>query len=207
VARSRVVEPWREAIWRAVPDDARPERFAVRRNFLRANVRAGERVLDLGAGDGAFAAELCAWGCDVIAVDVAAEALRRARERVPGLDARRSEDDGGLPLDEDAVDVVWAGEVLEHVADVTGLLAEVRRVLRWGGRLLVTTPYHGRVAVATLALRGGFEAHFDPRSDHLRFFSARTLRAMLADAGFADVDIRAVGGPPLFHRALHAVAR
>jgi ubiquinone/menaquinone biosynthesis C-methylase UbiE len=96
--------------------------------------------------------------------------------------------------------------VLEHVADVVGLLAEVRRVLDWGGRVLVTTPYHGRTALAALAVRGLHE-HFDPRADHLRFFTARTLRGVLGDAGFRHVDIEPVGGPPLLRRALHASAR
>jgi SAM-dependent methyltransferase len=202
------VESWREAVWHAVPEDARPERFAARRAFLLAHVRAGDRVLDLGAGDGAFAAELRGVGCDVVAVDVADEALRRARERVPGIDARLAAEGGPLPLDEDAVDVVWAGEVLEHVADVVGLLAEVRRVLRWGGTLLVTTPYHGRVSLAVLALRpGAIEEHFDPRADHLRYFTARSLRGVLEDAGFADVRIEAVGGVPLLRHGLHGVAR
>jgi SAM-dependent methyltransferase len=203
------VEPWREAVWRAVPEDARPERFAARRAFLLDHVAPGERVLDLGAGDGAFAAELAAAGCEVVAVDVAEEALRRARARVPGLDARRIGEGGPLPLDEDSVDVVWAGEVLEHAADVVGLLAEVRRVLRWGGTLLVTTPAHGPVSLAALALRGrrAVDAHFDPRADHLRFFTERTLREVLTDAGFAEVEIRAVGGAPLLRRVLHAVAR
>jgi SAM-dependent methyltransferase len=207
VAPCRGVEPWREAVWRAVPAGATPERFAARRAFLLAHVRAGDRVLDLGAGDGAFGAELRAAGCDVIAVDVAAEALRRARARVPGIDARQVEEGAPLPLAEDAVDVVWAGEVLEHVADVVGLLADVRRVLRWGGTLLVTTPYHGRVSVAVLALRGRLDERFDPRADHLRFFTERSLRSLLEDAGFAEVDVRAVGGAPLLRRGLHAVAR
>jgi SAM-dependent methyltransferase len=126
---------------------------------------------------------------------------------VPDLDARRVDEGAPLPLDEDAVDVVWAGEVLEHVADVVGLLAEVRRVLRWGGTLLVTTPYHGRVALAALSLRGGIEEHLDPRDDHLRFFTARSLRAVLTDAGFADIDVRASGGVPLLRHGLHVVAR
>jgi SAM-dependent methyltransferase len=202
------VEPWREAVWRAVPDDAEPERFAARRAFLLANVRRGERVLDLGCGDGAFAAALLAAGCEVVAVDVAHAAVERARARVPGLDARRVVEGAPLPLAEDAFDVVWAGEVLEHIADVVGLLAEVRRVLRWGGRLVATTPYHGGVALAVLALRPrALDERFDPRADHLRFFSARTLRAVLADAGFAEIAIAATGGVPLLRRGLHAVAR
>jgi SAM-dependent methyltransferase len=201
------VEPWREAVWRAVPPGAEPERFTARRAFLLANVAAGERVLDLGAGDGAFAAELLAAGCEVVAVDVARAAVERARARVPGLDARRVEEGAPLPLAEDAFDVVWAGEVLEHVADVVGLLAEVRRVLRWGGRLVATTPYHGRVALAALALRPrALDEHFDPLADHLRFFTARTLRAVLADGGFAEIEIAAVGGVPLLRRGLHVVA-
>jgi SAM-dependent methyltransferase len=205
----RTVEPWREAVWRAVPEDATPERFASRRAFLLAHVSPGASVLDLGAGDGSFAFELVAAGCSVVAVDVASEALRRARARVRELDARLVAEGEPLPLDEDSVDVVWAGEVLEHVADVVGLLAEVRRVLRWGGTLLATTPYHARVSLLALALTpgGALERHFDPRADHLRFFTARSLEAVVRDAGFADVEVRGVGGAPGVRRELRVVAR
>jgi SAM-dependent methyltransferase len=187
------MQDWREAVWSAVPEGAEPERFAARRAFLLEHVAPGEGVLDLGCGDGAFAAELLGAGCAVTMADVAQEALRRARARAPGAEAVALVDGGPLPFAEDAFDVVWAGEVLEHVADVVGLLAEVRRVLRWGGRLLVTTPWHGRVVVAT-------DAHFDPRADHLRFFSARTLRTVLTDAGFASAQVRRAG------RGLQAIA-
>jgi SAM-dependent methyltransferase len=203
------VEPWREAVWRAVPEDATPERFASRRAFLLSHAVSGAPVLDLGAGDGSFAAELAARGCSVVAVDVAAEALRRARARVPGVDARLVAEGEPLPLDEDSVDVVWAGEVLEHVGDVVGLLAEVRRVLRWGGTLLATTPYHGRASLLALALLPGraIERHFDPRADHLRFFTARSLEAVVRDAGFAEVEVRRLGGVPGLRRELRVVAR
>lgn len=180
------MDDWREDIWRAVPEDAVPEQFARRRALLLRNARSGDRVLDLGCGDGAFAAELVAAGCAVTMADVAEEALRRARARAPGAEAVKLAEGAPLPFAEDAFDAVWAGEVLEHVADVTGLLAEVRRVLRWGGVLVVTTPWHGRIVAGT-------DAHFDPRADHLRFFSARTLRGVVADAGFADVRVHAAG--------------
>jgi ubiquinone/menaquinone biosynthesis C-methylase UbiE len=200
------VEPWREAVWHAVPEDVQPERYAERRAFLLERVLPGERVLDLGCGDGTFTADLVAAGCVVAAVDVAEEAVRRARQRAPSAHVRRVAEGERLPFADDDFDVVWAGEVLEHVADVVGLLAEVRRVLDWGGRLLVTTPYHGRVALVALALHG-MDRHFDPRADHLRFFTAGTLRAVLGGAGFRGIEVAAVGGPPLLRRALHATAR
>ena len=203
------MDPWREAVWHAVPEGAEPERFAARRGFLLGHVAPGDRVLDLGAGDGVFAAALVAAGARVAGADVAEEALRRARLRAPGADLRTVVEGEPLPFGEDAFDVVWAGEVLEHVADVVGLLAEVRRVLRWGGTLLATTPSHGRATLVALSLRPGraLEEHFDPRADHLRFFTARSLCELVAAAGFADVEVRAAGGLPLLRRALHLRAR
>ena len=178
------MEDWRDAVWRAVPGDAEPERFAERRDLLLAHVRDGDRVLDLGCGDGAFAAVLTGVGAVVTAVG----RLRRggaARARAGAAGARGAGRRGrALPFAEDAFDVVWTGETVEHVADVVGLLAEVRRVLRWGGTLLVTTPNLPRLGVALEALRGRpLEERLDPRADHLRFFTARTLAVVLRDAG------------------------
>ena len=64
------MDDWREAVWRAVPEDAEPERFAARRAFLLDRVAPGAQVLDLGCGDGAFAAALVAAGCTVTMADV-----------------------------------------------------------------------------------------------------------------------------------------
>lgn len=202
------MDTFREAVWQAVPADAIPERLRARRAFLLAHVRAGDRVLDLGCGDGTLAAALAHAGAQVTAGDVAKGAVDRARAAHPQLDVRALAEDAPLPWEEDAFDVVWLGEVLEHVVDTVLLLAEVRRVLRFSGTLLVTTPAHGRVRTALLALRpGGLDEHFDPRTDHLRFYTARTLSSVVRDAGFPDVDVQAVDGPPLLRRALHAVAR
>jgi len=177
-----------DAIWEALPADAVPERFAQRRAFLLAHVKPGDTVLDLGCGAGEFSVALAAHGAQPVGVDVAAEALRRAAQRGPALDLRLWRDGEPLPVGDNAVDVVWAGEVIEHVADVAPWLSEVRRVLRPRGTLLLTTPHHGPLTLLRLALSPGRrDAHFDPRSDHLRFFSPRTLRALLHDLGF-DVE-------------------
>jgi 2-polyprenyl-3-methyl-5-hydroxy-6-metoxy-1,4-benzoquinol methylase len=202
------MEPLREAVWHAVPEGAEPERFAPRRDFLLAHVRPGQAVLDLGCGDGAFSAVLREHGADpILAVDVAEEAIRRARAAHPWLDARHVPEGGPLPLEDQSVDAVWAGEVLEHALDPVALVAEARRVLRFGGTLLATTPNHGRVAMALLALRGrAFDEHFDPRADHLRFFTARTLSSLLRDGGFQDLQIATADGPPLLRHGLYACA-
>jgi ubiquinone/menaquinone biosynthesis C-methylase UbiE len=184
-----------DAVWEAMPADATPERFDLRRDFLLAHVAPGETVLDLGAGAGEFSAALREAGATPIAVDVAAEALRRAGARVPGLDARLWVDGEPLPAEDNSADVVWAGEVIEHVVDVAPWLSEVRRVLRPGGTLLLTTPDHGRATMLALALSARrFDAHFEPRSEHVRFFSRRTLAALLADLGFDVAQLRARRG-------------
>ncbi|HEV2776093.1 MAG TPA: class I SAM-dependent methyltransferase [Solirubrobacteraceae bacterium] len=180
-----------DGIWEALPADAAPERFEQRRAFLLAHVAAGERVLDIGCGAGEFSAALAAAGAQPIGVDVAAEALRRAAVRMPALDLRLWRDGEPLPLDDASVDVVWAGEVIEHVADVAPWLSELRRVLRPRGTLLLTTPHHGPLTLLRLGVSPRrFAAHFDPRSDHVRFFSPRTLRALLDDLGFDVAQLR-----------------
>ena len=142
--------------------------------------------MDLGCGLGDFAGVLAETGREVVGCDVAEAALRLARSRHPGLEFVLSRGDE-LPFDDDVFDVVWMGEVLEHVQDGLGLLAEVQRVLPPGGRLLISTPDHGALRRLWLGLsRRAFERNFDPRSDHVRFFTSHSLRALL---GAADFDV------------------
>lgn len=195
-----------DAAWTGAGADAEPEDFARRRAWLLARVAPGDRVLDLGAGAGHFAAALLDAGVEVVALDPSPVAVGMARERRPGLDAGVLEVPGPLALPDASVDVVWAGEVLEHVADTAAWLSEVRRVLRAGGRLLLSTPYHGRVKTALLALVR-HEQHFDPRGAHLRFYTRRALSELLRDFGFDDVSIATLGGPPLLRDTLLASAR
>ena len=199
---------WREAVWAAVPEGAVPERFAERRDWLLGFVSAGDRVLDLGCGDGSFAAALAGAGAQVTMADVAEGALERARVIAPEAEAVLLEEDAPLPFADGLFDLAWCGETFEHVADVTGMAAEMLRVVRPGGALLVTTPNQPRLAMALEALGGrGLEERLDPRADHLRFFTVRTLRSLLHDAGFSEVEVVSWDGPPGFRRRLRAVAR
>ncbi|MGO9249578.1 MAG: class I SAM-dependent methyltransferase [Solirubrobacteraceae bacterium] len=198
---------YHEALWEVVPAGLRPPDYALRRRFLLEHVLAGERALDVGCGEGWFASELVRAGAEVVGIDVAEEPLHRARERDPRLDLRLVDADGPWPLDDASFDAVWAGETIEHVTDTIGWLSEIRRVLRPGGRLLLSTPDHGRLRVLWLVLsRRAFEAHFDPRTDHLRFYTRAGLTRLLDELGFHDVAVHAAAGPPGARRLLLARA-
>ena len=199
---------YNEALWQGVPEGSEPVEVRLRRAFLLAHVPAGARVLDVGCGEGHFAAALARVEAEVVGIDVAAEPLRRARLRHPELDLRQVPAQGAWPLRDASFDAVWAGEVIEHVADTAGWLSELRRVLRSGGVLLLSTPDHGRLRMLRWALAPRvFDAHFNPRADHLRFYTRRTLTELLEDFGFHDVEVRSAGGPPGARRQLLASAR
>ena len=182
-----------EDLWARLPEDLDPPDLALRRALLLDHVRPGDRVLDLGCGEGTFTALLAEGGAQVVGVDIAEAALERARRRHPGLEFRLAPVEGPLPLEDGSIDVVWCSEVIEHVADTARFLSEARRVLRRDGTLVLTTPHLGRARRTLIALRG-FEEHFDPVGEHLRFYTRVSLRDTLQDMGFADVDVSAVGG-------------
>lgn len=191
-----------EELWERLPEDLTPPDLELRRDFLLAEVRVGDRALDLGCGAGGFTADLAHAGASAVGVEVAEAALRRARARYPSLDFRLAPIDGSLPLAEHTVDLVWASEVIEHVADTAAWLSEVRRVLAPGGRFLLTTPSHGRLPIAL----GGLERFAEPLGDHLHLYTRRSLQQVLTEFGFEPVRVRSVGGPPLLRRLLLARA-
>jgi 2-polyprenyl-3-methyl-5-hydroxy-6-metoxy-1,4-benzoquinol methylase len=196
------MQDYLDAVWDAVPEDAVPELLAERRAFLLEHVAPGATVLDIGSGAGEFSRALAEHGATPIAVDVADEPLRRLKRRSPEIETRRAQAGTPVPLDDASVDVVWAGEVIEHVVDVGAFATDLRRVLRPGGTLVLTTPDHPWWLRVKLALvPRAFDELVWPYADHLRFFTKRTLDMVLADAGFADITIITR------HGHLHAVAR
>jgi SAM-dependent methyltransferase len=199
------VRAYYEAFWEDQPTDPEPWAWVKRRALLLSEARPGERVLDLGCGAGRFVRALEEHGARPIGVEIAEAALERARANAPGADLRLANPDEPLPLDDGEIDLVWCSEVLEHVADTAHTLSEIRRVLHTGGRLLLTTPYHGRVRSTAIAL-ARFERHFDPLGQHLRFYTRRSLRATLEQFAFDDMRITTDGGPPLLRQTLIAQA-
>jgi 2-polyprenyl-3-methyl-5-hydroxy-6-metoxy-1,4-benzoquinol methylase len=194
------VKEYYEELWERLPEDLTPPDLALRRRFALAHVARGDRVLDLGCGAGDLAAEMARAGAQVTAADVTTNALDRAVRRHPELKVRLIAIDGPLPFEDGAFDVVWSSEVIEHVGDTARWMSEVRRLLAPGGRLLLTTPSHGRLRL----LVGGIERYSEPLGDHLHLYTARSLRKLLRDFGYGEIELRSAGGPPLARRLLLA---
>lgn len=137
-----------------------PERYARNARFvadLGAPVlellapQAGERILDLGCGDGALTAKLAAMGCDVVGVDASAPQIAAAQKL--GLNARVM---SGEALEfENEFDAVFSNAALHWMRDAAKVIAGVHRGLRPGGRFVAELGGHGCVAKIRRALVEG----------------------------------------------------
>lgn len=159
---------------------------------LLAPVR-GERILDLGCGDGHLTAEIAARGCAVIGVDASPELVAAARAR--GLDVRL-QDAQALDLPE-RFDAVFSNAALHWMKNAAAVIHGVHRHLRAGGRFVGEMGGHGNVAaivtalVAVLARRG-----IDARPLHpWQFPTEAAWRALLEGQGLRVETIALIPRP------------
>ncbi|MGK9166782.1 methyltransferase domain-containing protein [Inquilinus limosus] len=116
--------------------------------------KPGERILDLGCGDGALTAKLAAAGAEVVGADSSAELVAAARAL--GLDARIA-DGQALPFAAE-FDAVFSNAALHWMRDADAVIAGVRRALKPGGRFVGEFGGHGNVAAIVTALVAALNA-------------------------------------------------
>lgn len=157
----------------------------------------GKVVLDIPAGDGRASYEFRKKGATIRALDLFPEFMK-----VPGVAAEFGDMGDPLPLPDDSVDYVVCQEGIEHVPDQLGLLNEFNRVLKPGGRLLLTTPSmsHARARVSHMLFETDLWRRMPPteldsvwfsegRSDriyfgHLFLVGVHHLQTLCSIAGF-----------------------
>lgn len=152
--------------------------------FQMAGVAAGKIAADIGAGTGFVTEGLVAQGLQVIAVDESEAMLSQMKQRFayhPGIAYRVGESEA-LPIDNKSVDYVFANMYLHHVASPRKAIKEMARILKPGGKLVITDlDEHSFTFLQT-------EHH-----DRWMGFQRDDLRKWLSDAGLDHVSIDCVG--------------
>jgi demethylmenaquinone methyltransferase / 2-methoxy-6-polyprenyl-1,4-benzoquinol methylase len=184
-----------------------------RRATVRAVVRPGNSVLDAACGTGDLAVIAAKSGATVTGVDFSGRMLERARRKAPELDWVQG-DMLALPFPDATFDVATVGFGVRNVADLARAIAELRRVLRPGGRLAIlelTRPrgplrwfyalWFDRMMPLLGKLLPGGEAYTYLPASVRRFPGPDDLAAQLE--GFSDVEYRLfAGGIVTLHTAV-----
>ena len=146
----------------------------------------GERVLDLGCGDGVLTLQIAASGASVVGVDASPDMIAAARTR--GLDARIV-DARALPFDSE-FDAVFSNAVLHWIPEADAVLAGVARALRPGGRFVAEFGGHTNVAAIAVAIRAVFGRYGISFVSPWYYPTPEEYRARLVAHGFLVRDIR-----------------
>jgi 2-polyprenyl-3-methyl-5-hydroxy-6-metoxy-1,4-benzoquinol methylase len=164
-----------------------PDRAAdLERTIAALNAGPGDRILDAGCGTGQYALAFAEIGLDVTAVDLAPEMIARARkhgqERKLSV-AWRIEQVADLSDPDASYDAVHARVVLQFVPNIPAALAELRRVLKPGGRMLASVPG----ALSPIYSRS-WRRHVEPEAMGSNFVTPWELEEILVTLGWTILD-------------------
>lgn len=200
---------WSSGEAEASHDYLQPVVLSALRVVASGEARAA-RVFDAGCGNGALLRKLQLSGYHVSGCDASESGVAQARKLCG--DAVRIE---RLSVYEDLSgtfgsgwDVVIATEVIEHLYAPRDFVRQAHRLLRPGGVLILSTPYHGYLKNLALAVSGALEHHFTALWDggHIKFWSYRTLKQLLAEFGFGQFSFFGAGRLPGLWKSMVVVA-
>jgi SAM-dependent methyltransferase len=157
----------------------------------------GQKVLEVGCWSGHVTRHLVARGNRVVGVEIdptAAELARAYAERVHVADLDRT---ALSSLEDGPFDVIVLGDVLEHLRDPSATLADAATLLAPDGRFVISVPNIAHIDARMMLLQGEWEYERDGLLDasHLRWFTHRSLRELLAQAGFVATQVERVRTP------------
>jgi len=162
-------------------------------DYDRLELAPGMRVLDLGAGFGRHAFETARRGGHVVATDLAIDEMQATRDTFAAMYVSGELPDStpvlcmqanglALPFPDEAFDRIIVSEVLEHVPDDLGVMAELFRLLKPGGRMAATVPS----AIPEQICWWLNDSYHAPKAvgGHVRIYHRPELRTKLASVGF-----------------------
>ncbi len=165
--------------------------------FERARAQIREAIgrsegtgVDVGCGLGLAVNELAALGCQVTGIDLSQVMVEKARRRYPNLDFRIGSA-LELPFEDDSLDFYRAERVYVHLPDAEKALNEAYRVLKPGGRLVLTEPdlntmvfncSHANQELARTAVKAMVKTHTNP-------YAGTEIRGQLVNTGFTNIGV------------------
>ena len=158
-------------------------------------------VLDLGCGNGALCGLMRSTFPEmkVVGMDYDKQGVQLAREQYPSVEFYNygvQDDPAELLRKTDGLfDVVISTEVIEHLYAPKLLPSYANSVLKEGGLLIITTPYHGYMKNLMLSITNKWDSHIDPFWDggHIKFWSKRTMERLLVESGFDVKEFVGIG--------------
>ncbi len=171
-----------------------------------------QKVADLGSGNGALCNALKCQGFDPVGVEYDKDGCSLSTKIYPHIPFYNMgfEDEPEALLDtEGSFDAVISTEVIEHLYSPHLLPIFAKKILKKGGYLLLSTPYHGYLKNLALSVFNKWDAHHTPlwHGGHIKFWSKHTLTQLLHDHGFERVQFYGVGRLPFLWKSMILVAR
>jgi 2-polyprenyl-3-methyl-5-hydroxy-6-metoxy-1,4-benzoquinol methylase len=155
-------------------------------------------VLDVGCGDGNFSNSIAEAGYKVYGIDLSEGGIRRAAERYPNCSFRIGSayaDYSTLFAEAKTFDAIISVEVIEHLYDPRQFTKRLLESVRAQGLVIVTTPYWGYLKNIGLAVTNRMDRALTALWDggHIKHWSVKTLRALMAERGFDFVAFHGTG--------------
>lgn len=175
------------------------------------NKSANRFILDLGCGNGHLVNYLISEGYNVYGTDASEKGISIADQANPGRFFLQDLSTDALPegLRHIKFDTIISTEVIEHLYDPVGFIDLCKQLLKGGGEIIISTPYHGYLKNLLLSILDKWDPHFDPLwyGGHIKFWSKATLSRILTNAGFTVTDFRGCGRFPYFWKSMMIKAK
>lgn len=177
------------------------------KSVIDARYWPDRRAFDLGCGNGATCKMLSSLAFDAVGVDVSESGIAIAQAN--GVKAYLGSAYDDLAATYGTFPLVVSLEVIEHCIDPRTFTKTFLSLIAPGGIGFLSTPYHGYLKNLALAVSGKMDSHFGALWDggHVKFFSMKTLRKLLKEAGTTDLQLLRVGRIPVFAKSIVAIVQ
>ena len=185
-----------------LPKSLQIEEKLLRKQILSEITQNIELVLDVGCGSAWLARELVKKGKNVVSLDVSLINTTKALEKIPAPNhAALTADVYNLPFGENTFDCIVASEIMEHLYDPFLFIQKLIRILKSGGKLIITTPYK-EVLEYNLCIHCNKPT---PKNAHIHSFDEKKMREMIRKLNVKDTIIRTFNNKLLVKLRLHTL--